>query len=61
MVTGNHEHSGRLGVLCEPAEFNDRGIKSYVVKLEPNNQKAVIDISYILPRSVLELIINGYN
>jgi hypothetical protein len=54
MVTGKHEHSGRLGVLCEPAEFNDSGIKSYVVKLEPNNQKAVVDVSFLLPRSVIE-------
>jgi hypothetical protein len=55
MVTGTHEHAGRLGVLCEPAEFNDSGIKSYVVKLEPNNQKAIVDISFLLPRSVAHL------
>lgn len=55
MVTGVHELSGRLGILCRPAEFNDRGIKSYKVKLEPDEHKAVVDVSNLLPRSVVGL------
>jgi hypothetical protein len=55
MITGKHEHAGRLGVLCEPAEFNDSGIKSFVVKLQPNDEKAIVDTSLLLPRSVVDL------
>ena len=55
LVTGAHEFSGRLGVLCQPAEFNDYGIKSFVVKLRPDNQKAVVNVSNLVPQSVIEL------
>jgi hypothetical protein len=55
MVTGMHQYSTRLGVLCEPAEFNGSGIKSYVVKLQPDNEKVVVDVSCLVPRSVIEL------
>ena len=50
MVVGTHEHSGRHGVICEPAVFNDSGIKSYVVRLEPHNEKVVVDVSNLVPR-----------
>jgi hypothetical protein len=37
------------------AEFNDSGIKSYIVKLEPANEKVAVDASHLVPQSVIEL------
>jgi hypothetical protein len=60
LVTGAHQYSGQLGVLCEPVEFNDSSIKSYMVKLEPDHRMVTVDVSYLIPWSV-NCVTNGYN
>jgi hypothetical protein len=55
LIVGAHEFAGRLATICAPAEFNDSGIKSYTVQLEPDNHKIIVEVANLVPRLVAEL------
>lgn len=55
LIIGAHEFAGQLATICAPAEFNDSGIKSYAVQLEPDNHKIIVEAANLVPRLVAEL------
>jgi hypothetical protein len=54
IIIGAHEFAGRVATICAPAEFNDSGIKSYTVQLEPNNHKIIVEVTNIILRLVVD-------
>ena len=50
VMVGEHHFSGHRGVICGFEEFNDDGIGSFKVKLEPDKRQVTIRAVNLIPK-----------
>jgi hypothetical protein len=49
-VVGDHRFATRNGTIRGVAKFNDSGVHSYIVELEPDNLRVPIQTVFLVPR-----------
>jgi hypothetical protein len=55
LIVGAHESAGRMATILAAAEFNDSGVKSYTVRLQPDNRQIIVELANLVRRLVAEL------